>query len=209
MTAAEQNGYIADHSAATARAAIRSGLRNGLRSPRPLPEFGRRQMSAGQVPREQRARRKPGSSTAAPPKSTGRGPAASRARDAASSTCLSAASSREAPDFGQVSASKGTESVEPEDLAPASRCQTGFSDGRESIVRKEREELERVRLPNVEVDEPAAAGRVITTRGASNGSPDWRDAVIDKQRQAWQPQVTQPNGPAVRPVEATGQQVST
>lgn len=29
MTAAEDNGYIADHSAAAARAAIRSGLRNG------------------------------------------------------------------------------------------------------------------------------------------------------------------------------------
>lgn len=42
MAAAEQNGYIGDHSAAEARSAVRSGLRNGLRSPRPLPEFGRR-----------------------------------------------------------------------------------------------------------------------------------------------------------------------
>ncbi len=37
LAAAEQNGYIADHSASAARSAIRSGLRNGLRQPRPLP----------------------------------------------------------------------------------------------------------------------------------------------------------------------------
>ena len=41
MTAAERNGYVADHSVAAARSAIRSGIRNGLRSPRPLPDLGR------------------------------------------------------------------------------------------------------------------------------------------------------------------------
>ncbi len=40
MAAAEQNGYVGDHSAAEARSAVRSGFRNGLRNPRPLPEFG-------------------------------------------------------------------------------------------------------------------------------------------------------------------------
>ncbi|HET9894596.1 MAG TPA: bifunctional DNA primase/polymerase [Streptosporangiaceae bacterium] len=40
MSAAQENGYIADHSASAARSAIRSGLRTGLRAPRPLPDFG-------------------------------------------------------------------------------------------------------------------------------------------------------------------------
>ena len=40
MAAANENGYVADHSAAAAWSAIRSGLRNGLHNPRPLPDCG-------------------------------------------------------------------------------------------------------------------------------------------------------------------------
>ncbi len=52
MNAAEQNGYIADQSAAAARSAIRSGLRNGLRDPRPLPDLGHRRADARQSQRD-------------------------------------------------------------------------------------------------------------------------------------------------------------
>ncbi len=59
LAAAEQNGYVADHSAREARAAIRSGLRNGLRNPRPLSGLSRRhavQVAVSQVPRPAAAR---------------------------------------------------------------------------------------------------------------------------------------------------------
>jgi hypothetical protein len=55
MTAAERNGYIADHSPAAARSAIRSGLRNGLRNPRPLPDFSPRH-AASSLRGDQRGR---------------------------------------------------------------------------------------------------------------------------------------------------------
>jgi Bifunctional DNA primase/polymerase, N-terminal len=55
MTAAEQNGYIADHSAAAAQSAIRSGLRNGLSNPRPLPDIGAGHQTLRSAPQGQRA----------------------------------------------------------------------------------------------------------------------------------------------------------
>ncbi|HET9895412.1 MAG TPA: bifunctional DNA primase/polymerase [Streptosporangiaceae bacterium] len=45
LAAAEQNGYVADHSAAEARSAVHSGLRNGFRHPRPPPGLDRRDVS--------------------------------------------------------------------------------------------------------------------------------------------------------------------
>lgn len=74
LAAAEQNGYIADHSASAARSAIRSGLRNGLRHPRPLPGLAARAASALPVGR---SRRPADISTKGP--EAGEGPAASNA----------------------------------------------------------------------------------------------------------------------------------
>jgi len=46
--------------------------------------------------------------------------------------------------------------------------------------------------------------------GASSARPpDWRDTVIDTERQLWQPQATQPEGAAACEAEATGPQIST
>jgi hypothetical protein len=47
LAAAEQNGYIADHSVSAARSAVRSGMRNGLRSPRPLSGLTSRPSTSG------------------------------------------------------------------------------------------------------------------------------------------------------------------
>lgn len=66
MAAAEQNGYIADHSVSAARSAIRSGLRNGLRNPRPLPGFRPRSADRPLPGQPQRAVREPGTGTESP-----------------------------------------------------------------------------------------------------------------------------------------------
>jgi len=203
MTAAEQNGYIADHSAAAARAAIRSGLRNGFRNPRPLPDFGRRQTAPGLAPRVQGARHKPGASNAARPASPGLDPAESHEPDAASSACLPAASDREESDIDPVLASREAELGQRDGLVPGQGCRP------EAIVQKQREELQRAWPRNVAVPEPTETDRAMAVRGESNGLPDWRENVIREQRQAWQPPVTRPDDPAVRPVEATGQEAAT
>jgi len=209
MTASEQNGYIADHSAAAARAAIRSGLRNGFRRPRPLPDFGSRQAARGLAPPGERARQGTSASSAAQPASTGRDPAASREPDAASSASRPAASGREESAIRHVLASKEAESGERQGLVPGQRCQAGAGDWREAIVEKGREESRSAWPPGVAVPEPTATGRAMAALRESNGSPDWRETVIRKQRQAWQPQVTQPDDPELRHMEAAEQQVGT
>lgn len=204
MTAAEQNGYIADHSAAEARAAIRSGLRNGFRNPRPLPDFSSRQNARAQ----QRQNAQPVSTV--PPAPPGRhAPAASRERDAARRACLPAASGRDVPGTGQDAVPEEAESGERDDHVPRERGQADAGDWREPVVQEERDSWPRAWSRDRAMAEPAGTGRATAAPRASHGSADWRDTVIGKQRQAWQPQVTQPGEPAVRQAEATGQQIST
>ena len=81
MTAAGQNSYIADHTAAAARAAIRSGLRNGFRNPRPMPDFGTREAPPGRALQGPRAIQQSGASRAARPASPDRGPSVPLGRD--------------------------------------------------------------------------------------------------------------------------------
>jgi len=139
ISAAEHNGYIADHNAAAARSAIRSGLRNGLRNPRPLPQFGDRHAAPIPAQHGWRGRQEPGTSDAARPLSTGHDRAWSCELDAASSAGLPAASSCEGQAVGLVSASKGAELSEPGDVLPGHGCQTGVSDWCSAIVQRGRD----------------------------------------------------------------------
>lgn len=202
MTAAEQNGYIADHSAAEARAAIRSGLRNGLRNPRPLPDFSSRQNASAQ----QRQSAQPTSTV--PPASPGRRlPAVSGERDAANRTYLSAESRHDVPVTGQDTVPEEAEPGDRDDLVPRQRGQAGAGDWHEAVVQEEREEWQPAWSRDVAAAEPA--GRAAVAPRASHGSPDWRDTVIGKQRQAWQPQVAPPGHAVLHPAETSGEQIST
>ncbi len=164
MSAAEQNGYIADHSAAAALSAIRSGLRNGLRNPRPLPDFRSRHAAPSLAQQRQRARAELGTGTTAKPASTSRDPASTHEPDKANSASLPAASSRDGSPLGKVSASMDAESGERGDLLPGHGCQTGKSDWREAIVQKGPEEWQpKLALPHAEL------ARAVEARGSEIG----------------------------------------
>lgn len=210
MTAAQENGYIADHSAAAARATIRSGLRNGLRNPRPLRDFGSRPNTPGLTQQRQHGPQQSGPAGAVRPQPPGRrDPAATLEREAARWGCLPAASKREGPVIDQEAESMEAEPSNPEDLASGQPGQRGVDNWCEAIVQREREEGRPTWPRNVPEAEPATTSRAIDTARTSNGSADWRDAFVRMQRQGWQPHVTLPDEVAVRPPESTGQQVST
>ena len=136
MTAAEQNGYIGDHSAAEARSAARSGLRNGLRNPRPLPEFGRSRVSPSRDHQKaQRELERPGSgaSTSQP---IGPNPASSAEPGNVGTPRLSAASSHREW-RGQIPKLKETGTPEGNDSLPRFSRQTETADWRKPIASKE------------------------------------------------------------------------
>jgi len=210
ITAAGQNGYIADHSANAARSAIRSGLRNGLLNPWPLPGFRSRQSAPGPARQQQNALQKPGPESAAWSESPGRSdPAVSHDGDDASWARLPAHAEGAVSAVGRDAASVEAESGERKGLVPGQRRQAGLGDWREAIVQGEREEGRRASQRDVRAADLATTSRTMGAPRASNGSADWRDAVLGKQRQGWQPHVAQPGEVAVPLPEATGEQVST
>ncbi len=179
MTAAEQNGYVADHSAAAGHAAIKSGLRNGLRNPRPLPDLGRRQTTRDPGPHGRDTRPELGAGGATPRASVARGRPASDEPTAVRAYPLAATCGTE-PALGQILASKDAESVQGEGPVAGQWPDARVGDRPEA----------------------GAEGPAIGARCPSGGHPDWRDCPDGIQDQAWQPKVTQPDGPLVRPAEA-------
>jgi hypothetical protein len=139
MAAAERNGYIADHSTAAARSAIRSGLRNGFRSPRPLPDFKR--------PRAARAltylawRVQQGSEIGgrtALPALPGRHPDVHQEPDTARSACPSAVTSHSAAE--RVAEPNGVGACDLADQLSRSERQNVAPDWRDIVVRREEAE---------------------------------------------------------------------
>ena len=139
MAAAEQNGYISDHSAAEARSAIRSGLRNGLRNPRPLPEFGTRRAAPNMAYQRPPSDLEPGAHGAPAPDLIDVKPASSRDPGKVSPARQLTAPGRE-PIFGQIPEPKEAEEAEAKDLSLKSGRHMEIADWRNSTARKEREE---------------------------------------------------------------------
>jgi hypothetical protein len=140
MTAAEQNGYISDHSAAEARSAIRSGFRNGLRNPRPLPEFGRSRTAPNMAHQNPPGRREAGGNSTSTPDLTGVKPAASRDPGKASPSRQLAAPSCREPGSGQIPEPKEVEEAEVKDPPLRSGRQAEIADWPDVIAQKERDE---------------------------------------------------------------------
>jgi hypothetical protein len=148
MAAAEQNGYVGDHSATEARSAVRSGLRNGLRNPRPLPEFGRSRVTPSREHQRSRGeleRRGSGASTSEP---IGLNPASSRGPSKVGSPRPSVAPSHREPRSGQVPESKEAGAPESYDSLPRFSRQTETADWRNAIALKECEKWQPKVLSN-------------------------------------------------------------
>jgi hypothetical protein len=141
MTAAEHNGYIADHGAAAARSSIRSGLRNGLRNPRPLPDLGRYRAPADALKKERRGRPGLAADCAMQRASTDRYPSVSPNPDAANSERPSTARKLNRSSPGIVLASPEAEQATTlRDFLPELGQQSDTSDWRDQIIQKERYE---------------------------------------------------------------------
>jgi hypothetical protein len=146
MAAAEQQGYIADHSCARL-------VRHPVRTPHwPLPDFGNRHAAPSLARHGHAVRQQHRMDTAAHAASTGRDPAASPELDTASSACLSVASTAMGLAVVRQSSSRNKAEIGPEGDVLVGGSQTGMADWREAIVEKEREEWQ----PNSPADSQRA-----------------------------------------------------